>query len=638
MDNQFLRHLQSLTPEGKAAEKKLFIPADQFKAKEPEKIDMGDEVEVEELDEATRSKYLKAYAKHKVGTDTGKLELARMKRSAAMLRRGGADDETMRAGVADKGDMKTYNRVAMAKYRFANKAARSEEDGKKSPRNVKEEMELDEAILKGDSARRSILLRKNKEAKQQAAKFQDTVKWAGSPQTAALYTKPPEPSPTAKLRTRKTDKRGVEVGGKKDFSAAEKSAKAGQQNAEEIMDVLHRKPEGTKIKVFGKGPRGTDKTVHVHRKTELGKHKFYHSSSGKEVELVKGGVGLRVLDARTKRVILDRGNDAIWESTMNEAAPDVGQNLKGMPRKSARKLAYALKRGGDRSKEMARQTRKMGSNAKRWGKRLDTALSDFSKRTGIPLKEGSLGMKKGIRMSSAVRNKGHTDIGTRAQSAELRAISKINKAAGGTGRITTIPPKYKFTDAEYAAIQGMYKKGISGKIRQNAVRAARMRGRMGGSEMNEGNLKSSKFLDMMPSALRSAVKIHDKIKGTKKGMSVRNKPVVGPGNAARNYYRNLRSSVTEGMTPEDKKPHLKKGSSKLERPIQKKFASGKFSHQMSPAEYQRYFGRPKPMSEGTVGRAYKKGKKTAKRILRKLYKSLASPRDAADIMITGRNF
>jgi hypothetical protein len=286
---------------------------------------------------------------------------------------------------------------------------------------------------------------------------------------------------------------------------------------------------------------------------------------------------------------------------------------------------------------MARQTRKMGSNAKRWGKRLDTALSDFSKRTGIPLKEGSLGMKKGIRMSNAVINKGRTQIGKRAQSAELRSISKTNKEAGGTGRITTTPTNYKFSEKEYEVMRGHARKGISGKIRRNAVRAARMRGRMGGPEMNEGNLKSRKYLDMMPSALRSAVKIHDKIKGTKKGMSVRNKPVVGPGNAARNYYRNLRSSVTEGMTPEDKKPYFKKGSSKLDRPIQKKFASGKFSHQMSPAEYQRYFGRPKPMNEGKVGRVYKKGKRTALHVLKKLYKSLASPQDAVDIMLTGRN-
>ena len=155
MNNQFLRHLQSLTPQGKAAEKKIFIPADQFKAKEPEKINM--EPEIDELDEATRSKYIKAYRKHKVGTDTTKLDIEDAKRNAAVLRRGGADDETIRQGsFSGNVPMSQYNKVNMAKYRFGNKAERSKEDGKKSPRNVNEDMELDE----GYQAKRMRIIRK----------------------------------------------------------------------------------------------------------------------------------------------------------------------------------------------------------------------------------------------------------------------------------------------------------------------------------------------------------------------------------------------------------------------------------------------------------------------------------------------
>jgi hypothetical protein len=179
---------------------------------------------------------------------------------------------------------------------------------------------IDEAILKGAGARRSVLLRKNREAKEKEDRFKTQVRITGSPQTAALYAEPPAANPMARLRTRKTDKRGVEVSaGKKDFSAAQKAAAAGEKDAGEILDVIHRKPEGTRIKVFGKGPRGMDKSIHLHRKTELGKHRYFHSNTGKEVELIKGGVGLRVLDARTKKVVLDRGNDAIWESTMHES-------------------------------------------------------------------------------------------------------------------------------------------------------------------------------------------------------------------------------------------------------------------------------------------------------------------------------
>ena len=325
MNNQFLQHLKSLTPEGKAEEKKIFIPADKFKPKTADKIDMG---KVEQLDEATRSKYIKAYRRHKVGTDTTKLDIEDAKRNAAVLRRGGADDDTIRKGsFTGKTPMSHYNKVNMAKYRFGSKAARSMEDGKKSPRNVS---------------------------------------------------------------------------------------------------------------------------------------------------------------------------------------------------------------------------------------------------------EGSLGMKKGIRMSNAVINKGHTQIGQRAQSAELRSISKTNKEAGGTGRITTTPPKYKFSEKEYEVMQGHARKGISGKIRRNAVRAARMRGAMGGPEMNEG-------------------KIQDKPKKTP-------------------------------AAPQK----------------QQKFAAGKYSHQMTPAEYQRYFGRPKPMSESKkvsqIKKKYKTGKKIAKRVIKKLGQALMTPQDAMDVMITGRNF
>jgi len=75
---------------------------------------------------------------------------------------------------------------------------------------------------------------------------------------------------------------------------------------------------------------------------------------------------------------------------MNEAAPDIGQNLKGMPRRAARKAAYALKNIGKGKttvalyqKAMDRHTRKLGSQAKRVGNKLQRATSDFRKRMGM---------------------------------------------------------------------------------------------------------------------------------------------------------------------------------------------------------------------------------------------------------------
>jgi hypothetical protein len=97
-----------------------------------------------QLKEATRSKYLKIHGKHKVGSDESKMNLARLKRDMAMLQRGGADAQTMKGAAAASGRFNrnekpdpSYNPndAAMAGYRFARKATRSFDAGKKSPRN-----------------------------------------------------------------------------------------------------------------------------------------------------------------------------------------------------------------------------------------------------------------------------------------------------------------------------------------------------------------------------------------------------------------------------------------------------------------------------------------------------------------------
>lgn len=150
MNNQFLQHLKSITPQGKAEEKKIFIPASEFKDKKADPIEI--EADEEQLDEATRSKYLKLkygtkgpYG-NKVSDET--IELARKKLDAAILRRGGATPEAIKRGVAKPFGID--HEVDMAKYRFGNKKAKHLQAAinaynKKSSRDVKEEMELDEA-------------------------------------------------------------------------------------------------------------------------------------------------------------------------------------------------------------------------------------------------------------------------------------------------------------------------------------------------------------------------------------------------------------------------------------------------------------------------------------------------------------
>jgi hypothetical protein len=73
---------------------------------------------------------------------------------------------------------------------------------------------------------------------------------------------------------------------------------------------------------------------------------------------------------------------------INEAVPDVGQNIRGMPKKAGRKFAQALHnlaqdRGSLEDYQAAREryTKKKASNAQRQGRNLDRAVQSFKTRT-----------------------------------------------------------------------------------------------------------------------------------------------------------------------------------------------------------------------------------------------------------------
>lgn len=83
---------------------------------------------------------------------------------------------------------------------------------------------------------------------------------------------------------------------------------------------------------------------------------------------------------------------------------------KGMPKRSARKLAYALKKG-EYSKALDRHTKKSGSTLRRIGNRLDRDTKDFMQRMG--LSEAARGMVKDKNRWSRInttQTKSNTDV------------------------------------------------------------------------------------------------------------------------------------------------------------------------------------------------------------------------------------
>jgi hypothetical protein len=63
---------------------------------------------------------------------------------------------------------------------------------------------------------------------------------------------------------------------------------------------------------MGKKLDGSPQTMFIKKAMKMGRE-TYISMSGKEVELKAAGTGLQVLDKASRRVMLDRGDDMLWE-------------------------------------------------------------------------------------------------------------------------------------------------------------------------------------------------------------------------------------------------------------------------------------------------------------------------------------
>lgn len=117
------------------------------------------------------------------------------------------------------------------------------------------------------------------------------------------------------LRTRKTDKFGnlLSKMGKINPKKIGATAQQNQQTATELKDLIDGKPMGTVITIYGKKyGKKDDHTVNLMKRRLMGREIYVLKSTGKEVELNITGAGLQVVDAKSKRILLDKGNDATW--------------------------------------------------------------------------------------------------------------------------------------------------------------------------------------------------------------------------------------------------------------------------------------------------------------------------------------
>lgn len=116
-------------------------------------------------------------------------------------------------------------------------------------------------------------------------------------------------------KTSIADKRGIKpVSIAQQVTRDARAALAVKQNektAADILSTMDKKPEGTTFEIYG-NKNGKEVSVSVKKVRKMGDVVYMVGNSVVEVRV--SGVGLQVIDKKTRRVYLDRGMDMIWES------------------------------------------------------------------------------------------------------------------------------------------------------------------------------------------------------------------------------------------------------------------------------------------------------------------------------------
>lgn len=115
------------------------------------------------------------------------------------------------------------------------------------------------------------------------------------------------------LKKRKTDAMGnmLPKPSAKGWAASERATDNAIEMAQQLIAIMSIKPVGTKFEVYGQ-KNGKPYTLKVKKIKKMGIDS-YETSSGREVELKAAGTGLQILDKHTRKVVLDRGDDMLWD-------------------------------------------------------------------------------------------------------------------------------------------------------------------------------------------------------------------------------------------------------------------------------------------------------------------------------------
>lgn len=116
------------------------------------------------------------------------------------------------------------------------------------------------------------------------------------------------------MKTRKTDKFGnlIKAPVKPKVNMDDVMA-ANMKTAKELIDLINGKPVGAVVTFYGKKPNKADEyEMNIVRMMYQGDMIYTVKSSGRFVELRPTASGLQIVDTKTHRILLDKGNDVTW--------------------------------------------------------------------------------------------------------------------------------------------------------------------------------------------------------------------------------------------------------------------------------------------------------------------------------------
>jgi len=183
-------------------------------------------------------------------------------------------------------------------------------DAEEQLKGMKESVELDEVTIPRDAK----VVDRNKEEKTVTLKWNDEDGWheeeVPEDEVPGFYDRAADP-----MKQRKTDRFGniMKTPAKGAEKKTEKAMAANKKDAEEILAIFKKKPMKTPITVIGtKWGKSEEYEMVVMKRMYQGEEVFVVKSSGRFVELRPSAAGLQVIDQKTKKILLDKGKDAVW--------------------------------------------------------------------------------------------------------------------------------------------------------------------------------------------------------------------------------------------------------------------------------------------------------------------------------------